>query len=160
MSFSKGFGKPQPSQINKLVEQTLNHCRKQNPEGLDRIFDKLPVEFNKKILAGVLADLDDDTDNLAWFCGYLAGEVNRSEDNGKPRHPISLLSKILIKYGMRPFEDFSPDPGCRLMILNAQKFEALPEDIQALVKGTFKIIERTGEEAKQINDALLKELMG
>ena len=155
----KGFGNSQPTDIDKLVERAVKYCHKQNPEGLDQIFDNLPVELNKQVLVGTLAVLHNDTDILSWFCGYFAGEVNCTSDNDKPHHPITLLSKLLIQYGMYPFIDFAPYPGCRLMIANTEKFETLPEKVQTLVQGTFDVIERTGEEAKQINDALLEELV-
>lgn len=159
MSF-QGFGKYQSIKTNKLIKNAVDYCRKQNPEKLDKIFDNLSIEINRKILKGILTDLHDDTDNLAWFCGYLAGEVNRTSDNNKPRHPITLLSKILMKHGMQEFKDFSPYPGCRIIIGNTEKFEALPEKVQMLVQDSFKLIERSTEEAKQINDALLKEITG
>lgn len=159
MSF-QGFGKSQPTKTNKLIKSAVKYCRKQNPEELDEIFDNLPVEINRKILKGILADLDRDVDTLAWFCGYLAGEVNRTSDNDKLGHPITLLSKILIKHGMQAFVDFSPYPGCQIIISNTEKFEALPEKVQVLVQDSFKLIERSTEEAKRINDALLSELTG
>jgi len=155
----QGFGKPQPTKIDKLVERAVKHCHQRSPERLDQIFDNLSVELNERVLFRTLAALRTDTDTLAWFCGYFAGAINKSEDNNKPSHSITLLSKLLIKHGMQPFADFSPYPGCRLMILNTEKFETLPEKVQALLQETFDVTERTPEEARQVNDALMEELM-
>jgi hypothetical protein len=88
----------------------------------------------------------------------IAGAINRTEDNNKP-HSIVLLSKLLIKSGMQPFEDFAPYPGCRIMIVNTDKFAALPEKVQVLVQFVFDVVERTSEEAQRINNALMEELM-
>ncbi|WP_298908599.1 hypothetical protein [uncultured Nostoc sp.] len=52
-----------------------------------------------------------------------------------------------------------PDPGCRLVILNSEKFESLSESIQTIVQQAFDIRESSGTEAQRINDALLQELM-
>lgn len=105
----KGFGQPQPSKTDKLVEQVVRYCQKRHPEALDQIFDNLPVgrtvpeyqRLNQQILTGTTNALTGDIDTLAWFCGYIASEINRSEDNNKPHHPITLLSKLLIKHGMQ-----------------------------------------------------------
>ena len=154
----KGFGNSQLTDIDKLIERAVNYCNQRSPEGLDQIFDNLTSQLNKQVLVATLALLGDDDDSLAWFCGYFAGAINRSEDNDKP-NSITLVSKLLIKHGMEAFADFAPYPGRRLMILNTGKFETLPKKVQALVQEAFDVIERTGEEAKQINDALLKELV-
>lgn len=146
------------SQINKIVEIAVGCCHQRNPELLDEIFDDLPVEINKQVLSGTVAALQGDVDSLVWFCGYFAGAINRSEDNEKP-HLIMLLSKMLIKNGMEAFVDFSPYPGCRLVIINTEKFEALPPKVQALVQQSFDVTESKSEETQQVNDALLEELM-
>lgn len=49
-------------------------------------------------------------------------------------------------------------PGCRIVILNNDKFEALPPRVQAAVKEAFDVVETSGEEAQRINEALLREL--
>jgi hypothetical protein len=154
----QGFGKPQPTKIDKLVEQVLQHSRDRNPEALDKILDNSPVELNRQLVAATVAALHQDIDTLAWFCGYFAGVINRSEDNNKPSS-IVLLSKLLIKSGMQPFVDFAPYPGCRLIIINTDKFEALPEKVQVLVGEAFDVVERTSEEAQKINNALIEELV-
>lgn len=146
------------SQINKIVEIAVGCCHQRNPELLDEIFDDLPVETNKQILSGTVTALRNDIDSAVWFCGYFAGAVNRSEDNEKP-HLIMLLSKMLIKNGMEAFVDFSPYPGCRLVIINTDKFAALPEKVKLLMQEAFDVNEASGEEVKRINDALLEELM-
>ncbi|TBR56611.1 hypothetical protein B4U84_28620 [Westiellopsis prolifica IICB1] len=134
---AKGFGQPQPTKTDKLVEQVVCYCHKRHPEALDQIFDNSPVDLNKQLVAGTVTVLSGDTDTLAWFCGYFAGAINCSEDNQKP-HPITLLSKLLIKHQMQPFSDFMPYPGSRLVILNTEKFEALPTEVQKLVQQAYE----------------------
>jgi hypothetical protein len=156
---TRGFGQPQSTKTDKLIESVVRYCHKRHPEALDKIFDNLPVELNKKLLASTVTVLSGDTDTLAWFCGYFAGAINCSEDNQKPHHPITLLSKLLIKYGMQPFSDFMPYPGCRLVILNTEKFGALPAEVQAAVQQAYEVTETIGEEAQRVNNALLQELV-
>lgn len=146
------------SQFNEIVELSVGCCHQRNPELLDEIFDDLPVDINKQILSGTVAALQGDTDSLAWFCGYFAGAVNRSEDNEKP-HLIILLSKMLIKNGMEAFADFSPYPGCRLVIINTDKFAALPQKVKLLMQEAFDVNESSGEEVLRINNAILEELV-
>lgn len=153
-----GFGNSQPTQINKLIERAVNYCNQRSPEGLDQIFDNLTPQLNKQVLMGTLALLGDDDDSLAWFCGYFAGAINRSEDNDKP-HSITLVSKLLIKHGMEAFADFAPYPGRRLVIINTEKFETLPEKTKALMQEAFDVNAMSGEEVKRINNALLEELV-
>ncbi|MFS0518518.1 hypothetical protein ACEYW6_28015 [Nostoc sp. UIC 10607] len=155
----KGFGQPQPTKIDKLVESAVRYCHKRHPEALDQIFDNLPVKLNQQVVTGILATLQKDIDTLSWFCGYMASEINRSEDNQKSHHPIAELSKTLIKSGMEPFTDFMPYPGCRIVILNSEKFESLPQEVQAVVQQVFDIRESSPEEAHRVNNALLQELV-
>jgi hypothetical protein len=154
----KGFGQRQPTKIDKLVESAVNSCHKREPEALDKIFDNLPVRLNGQVLKSTLTALAQDIDSLSWLCGYFASEINSSSDNDKPYHPITLLSKLLIKSGMQPFVDFMPYIGCRISILNHDKFEALPPRVQAAVREAFNVVETSGEEAQRINNALLQEL--
>ena len=70
-----------------------------------------------------------------------------------------IITTYLPLPGMEPFTDFMPYPGCRIVILNSEKFESLPESVQAVVQQAFDIKESTGEEAQRINDALLQELV-
>ncbi|MBE8991807.1 hypothetical protein [Nostoc sp. LEGE 12450] len=155
---AKGFGQSQPTKTDKLVESAVRYCHKRHPEALDSIFDNLPVNLNQRVVTGILAALQKDIDTLSWFCGYMASEINRSEDNQKPHHPIAELSKTLITSGMEPFTDFMPYPGCRIVILNSEKFEALPPRVQAAVKEAFDVVETSEEEAQRRNEALLREL--
>jgi hypothetical protein len=162
----KGFGKSQPTKLQMLLSEVVNYCRCQSPESLDRIFDTLPnglteaqfTVLNKQLIQGIVEALIHDVDTLAWFCSYTASEINCSEDNDK-YHPIKLLSKLLIKSGMIPFADFSPYPGCRIVILNADKFGLLPERVKKLLQDSFDLTETTGEDAQRINNALLSELI-
>lgn len=154
------------TKIDKIAVEVVNHCRNHNPEELDQIFDKLPVGLTPKkyqnlyerLLAKILFSLKEDIDTLSWFCGYFASEINHSEDN-KLNHPITELSKILIQSNMQPFVDFIPYPGSRLVIANTDKFESLPREVKDLMQDLFSVIETSGEEAKEINDALLQELV-
>ena len=80
---SKGFGQPQPTKTDKLIEQAVLHATKHDPESLDRIFDNLPIKLNEQVLLGAVAKLTGgiaaltkDIDTLAWLCGYFAGEIN------------------------------------------------------------------------------------
>ncbi|RUS93982.1 hypothetical protein DSM106972_094530 [Dulcicalothrix desertica PCC 7102] len=156
---SKGFGKTQPTKIDKLIGQAVEYSRRREPEALDKIFDNLPVEMNNKVLKGTLRELNKDIDTLSWLCGYFASEINSSDDNDKPRQPIILLSKLLMKYRLAPFIDFMPYTGCRITIINYEKFEALPAKVQQAINGAFEVLERSTEEAQQINDALLAEML-
>ncbi len=156
---AKGFGQPQPTKTDKLVEQAVRYCHKRNPEALDQIFDNLSVNLNKQVVAGCLAAFCDDIDTRSWLCGYFAGEINRAEDNHKPCHPIIELSRTLIEAGVEPFSDFMPYPGCRIVILNADKFEALPAEIRNTVQQAFDVMENSNEHLQRFNDALLQELV-
>ncbi|BAZ18914.1 hypothetical protein NIES4071_107990 (plasmid) [Calothrix sp. NIES-4071] len=156
---SKGFGKSQPTKLDKFIEQAVNNCRHRNPEALDKIFDNLPVELNNKVLQGLVKTLNQDIDSLSWLCGYFASEINSTSDNDKPRQPIILLSKLLMKHGMQPFIDFTPYTGCRIHIIDTDKFEALPAKVQEAINGAFDILEHSDEEARAINDAMLAEML-
>jgi hypothetical protein len=155
----KGFGQPQPTKTDKLVEQVLRHATKRNPESLDRIFDNLPVKLNEQVLFGTIAALAKDTDTLAWLCGYFAGEINSISDNDKPYHRIILLSKLLMKFGMEPFKDFTPTTGCRISVIDVDKFEALPAIVREVVEAGFDSGETSDEDFKRINEALLAEMV-
>ncbi|HLP87673.1 MAG TPA: hypothetical protein VK184_03570 [Nostocaceae cyanobacterium] len=140
--------------MNNIVEAILQYCQQRSPEKLDPIFDTLPVSIDQ--LQEIVRQLD--TDTLAWFCGYMCSEINHSQDNQKISHPLTALSRLLIQSGMQPFNDFMPYPVCRIIILNVEKFESLPLEIQYQVAATFKLQEASGEEAERINLALLQEL--
>jgi hypothetical protein len=164
---NRGFGKPQLTEVDRLIERVVRYCQKQSPEALDRIFDNLGVgrtaeeneQMGEQILAGTVAQLQSDLDILAWFCGYMAGEVNRSEDNDRAYLPLAHLSKQLIEAGFQPFLDFVPYPGLRIVIMNPEKFEALPPELQAELQRKFDLLERTGEEFQQVNEALKQEFV-
>lgn len=93
---AKRFGQSQPTKIDKLIESAVRYCHKRHPEALDSSFDYLSVNLNQQVVTGILTALQKDIDTLSWFCGYMASEINRSEDNQKPHHPIAQLSKTLI----------------------------------------------------------------
>ncbi|PHJ69107.1 hypothetical protein VF14_02920 [Nostoc linckia z18] len=155
---AKGFGQAQPSKLEKLVEYAAGYCQQRSPENLDGIFDNVPSSVSQQVMIGALAALEKDIDSQGWFCGYIASEINRTEDNQKPYHPIAGLSKTLIALGMKPFADFLPYPGCRILVLNSKKFQELPEKIRDMVQQAFEVVERSPEEAHQINNALMQEL--
>lgn len=156
---SKGFGQPQPTETDKFIERVVRHATKRSPEALDQIFDHLLVKSNEKVLYGAVAALAKDTDTLAWLCGYFSGEINSTSDNDKPYHPIILLSKLLMKHGMKPFKDFTPTTGCRISIINVDKFKALPANVREVVEAGFDATETSDEEFRRINDALLAEMV-
>jgi len=60
---------------------------------------------------------------------------------------------------MEPFTDFMPYPGCRIVILNAEKFELLPEEVKASVQQAFNVMESSPQEMQRVNDALMQELI-
>lgn len=151
------------TKINDIATEVMYCCYERNPEALDNIFDNLSRDeyqsITHKLLEAISILLKKDVDTLAWFCGYMASEINRTEDNFKPIHPITLLSEVLIRAGMQPFVDFTPYPTCRLIISNITKFESLPQEIKTVVQDIFSTMEADSQEAKQINDALLQELV-
>ena len=151
----QGFGNPKKSKLDILAESAISYCQHRSPEKLDTIFDYQPTEINHKICTKLVTVLDIDT--ISWFCGYLASEINCTQDNNKP-HPIGELSGFLISLGFQLFEDFSPYPGRRLVIANTEKFQSLPQEIQDSVNQFFKIQSKSSEESQQINNAILQEL--
>jgi len=161
--FSRGQGfaqSPSPGRkIGNVVRLAKTYCRQRSPELLDRIFDNLPSEISQQIMQGIAVGFQDDADTLGWFCGYVAGEINRSEDNQSTHQPITELSKTLIRAGMKPFTDFLPYPVCRLVILNPEKFGLLPGEVKAVLQKGFVVDERTPEQSHQINDALRQEFL-
>jgi len=157
----KGFG---VTEADKLVEQVVKFCLEWSPEALDAIFNSLSSkrtakqyqQLNQKVLWGSVAAIKSDIETLSWFCSYLSSEINRSEDNNNPCHPIQDLAKILITAGMQPLDDFMPYLGCRIVIMKTKKFEALPDVLKTAVKEAFEVIQRTSEEVQQTNDVLLE----
>ncbi|BDA67820.1 hypothetical protein RIVM261_071820 [Rivularia sp. IAM M-261] len=49
---------------------------------------------------------------------------------------------------MAPFTDFLPYVGCRITIINTDKFEALPPKIQQAINEAFEVLEQSDEEAR------------
>jgi hypothetical protein len=43
-----GFGKPKPTEADKLVERMVHHCRKRNPKALDRLLDSVHVGHTRQ----------------------------------------------------------------------------------------------------------------
>lgn len=160
MKTFKGFGQSQPNKTDKLVGRAVRCCHKRHPEGLDEIFDNLPVQLNKQVLHGTVAALEKDVDTLSWLFAYLASEINSTADNDKIHRPIMLLSKLLIKSGMRPLVDFMPYTGCRISIINYEKFEALPPTIRTAIEKSFDVMETSPEEVQRMSEALLQEMEG
>ena len=84
------------AQINKLVEQVVRNCKERRPEALDQIFDNLLTSeyqhITLELLEEISASLQNDINTLAWFCGYMASEINHTLDNHQPNHPIASLS--------------------------------------------------------------------
>jgi hypothetical protein len=149
------------------VDRVVRYCQKRSPEALDRVFDALNAgctmteseRRSEQVIAGTLAQIEADLDTLAWFCGYMAGEINRREDNQREHLPLTNLSKQLTECGFQPFLDFVPYPGQRIVILNIEKFERLSPELQAELDAKFDLFEKSGEELQQVNEALIQELI-
>jgi hypothetical protein len=161
-----GFGKPKQTEADKLIERMVHHCRKRNPEALDRLLDSVHVGHTRQeserlsyvLTHGTLAQIESDIETLSWFCGYMCDEINTREESDRPL-PITQLAKKLIEAGMKPFEDFVPYPGRRLVIINDEKAKTLPEELQAELKERFGLRETSDEELDQMNEAIREELM-
>jgi hypothetical protein len=159
IAMSKGF--KQPQQADQRIDRIVRYCHKRSPEALDRVFDTLPhndEHLSQQIIAATVAQLRTDLDTLSWFCGYMASEINHSEDSDRAHLPLTSLSAKLITLGFQPFIDFVPYPGRRIIILDADRFAALPVSIQAEIKVAFDLMEQSGEQVQQVNEALSQEL--
>jgi hypothetical protein len=165
---SNDFDPFQPTEMNQLwVERVVRYCQKRSPEALDRVFDALNAgctmteseQRSEQVITGTLAQIAADLDTLAWFCGYMTGEINRREDNQREHLPLTNLSKQLAECGFQPFLDFVPYPGQRLVILSVEKVAALPPELQIELEAKFNLMEKSGEELQQVNEALIQELI-
>jgi hypothetical protein len=154
------FEQWQPFEFDTLIDRILHYCHTRHPEALDRIFDALPQDdeiLSQQLLVETVAQLQADVDTLGWFCGYMASEINCCEDSDRPQLPMTELSKKLIKAGMQAFVDFVPYPGQRLVIVNPEKFAALPVPLLAGLRDAFDLMEQSGEQLQQVNEALRQE---
>ncbi|MDF5727885.1 MAG: hypothetical protein PUP92_07550 [Rhizonema sp. PD38] len=83
--------------IDNLIEEIVSHCSLRRPEALDKIFDNLPSSeyqyITLELLEKISVFLQNDTDSLAWFCGYMASEINCSEDSHQPNLQLPLYQK-------------------------------------------------------------------
>jgi hypothetical protein len=165
---SNDFDQFQRTEGNRQwVGRVVRYCQKRSPEALDRVFDALNAgctmteseQRSEQVIVGTLARIEADLDTLAWFCGYMAGEINRREDNHREHLPLTYLSKQLTECGFQPFLDFVPYPGRRIVILNIAKFEGLSPELQAELAAKFDLVQRSGEELQQVNEALIQELI-
>jgi hypothetical protein len=158
---TKGFGPPQKTPFDHLVDRIQRYCQKRSPEALDRVFHALPqndAQYSHRVLVATAAQLAPDLDSIGWFCSYLASEVNHAEDSDRYL-AIGQLCSTLILLGFEPFADFMPYPGQRIVILETEKFEALPQSIQAKLNHLFEIQQKAGEEFEKINEAIRQELI-
>jgi hypothetical protein len=156
------FNQIRQPEFNNQIDRIVRYCHKRSPEALDRIFDTLPQtdeHLSQQIIAATVAQLRNDLDTLSWFCGYMASEINRNEDNSRVHLPLTSLSAKLIMLGFQPFIDFVPYPGRRIIILDADRFAALPAPIQAEIKAAFDLLEQSGEQVQQVNEALRQEFV-
>jgi hypothetical protein len=167
VSMSNNFDPFQSTETNQLwVDRVVRYCQKRSPEALDRVFDAMTKGCtltegewrSEQVIVGTLAQVGTDLDTLAWFCGYMAGEINRREDNQREHLPLTHLSKQLIEWEFQPFLDFVPYPGQRIVILSVEKVAALPPELQAELEAKFDLMERSGEELQQVNEALMQEM--
>jgi hypothetical protein len=90
-----------------------------------------------------------------WLYGT---EISCSADNDSPYLLLTALSRRLITLGFQPFSDFVPYPGRQLIILDTDRFEALPATVQAEIRAAFYLLECSGEQVQQVNEALRQEL--
>lgn len=151
---------PLPNSFHHLINGIVRYSRNRNPKALDLIFDALPQNdehLSPQILAHTVAQLRSDLDTLGWFCGYMASEINHHEDSERAYLPIVTASKLLIGAGMTPFVDFVPYPGQRLVILDAETFDALPASVHAALHAAFDLMEQSATQFQQVNDALRQE---
>jgi hypothetical protein len=78
----QGFGNPKKSKLDILAESAVFYCQQRSPEKLDTIFDYQLPEINHQICDKAIAKrcckqfASLDIDTIAWFCGYLASEIN------------------------------------------------------------------------------------
>jgi hypothetical protein len=109
VSMSEGFDQFQPTAVNQQwIERVVRYCQKRSPEALDRIFDSMTKGCtvtegewrSEQVITGALAQIGADLDTLAWFCGYMAGEISRREDNQREHLPLTHLSKRLTEWGL------------------------------------------------------------
>jgi hypothetical protein len=155
------FSRIRQPEFNTLISRIHHHCHNRSPEALDLIFDALPQNdeaLSCQIISAIVAQLGNDLDSLSWLCGYMASEISCSEDNQRPHLPLVALSRWLITLGFQPFSDFVPYPGRRLIILDIDRFEALPAAVQAEIRDSFSLLERSSEEVQQVNESLRQEL--
>jgi hypothetical protein len=52
-----------------------------------------------------------------------------------------------------------PYPGQRIVILSVEKIEALPPELQDKLAAQFDLLEKSGEELQQVNEALMQEMI-
>jgi hypothetical protein len=148
-----------PTNIKQLVELAIRHCHRREPEGLDRIFDTVAEPVKKQVLSGTLARLQGNAEDIAWLCSYFASETNRSEDNQKTHRPVMQLARVFVESGMIAFQDFMPYSGCRLAVINKDKFEALSSEIKAKMASAYNVLPVSMEQFQRSNEAILKELV-
>lgn len=151
------------SQADQFIDRIVRLCHKKQPEALDRIFDN-PVlqapEMSEQVLSGCVASLQSEPDILAWWCGYMCSEINRSEDNDRTHLPMTTLARKLIDAGLLPYQDFMPYPGQRLVFLNGDLFETLPPQLQTEIQAAFDVERPSDEQFRQNNEAIRQELKG
>jgi hypothetical protein len=101
---SKGFGNPKKSKLDILAESVVFYCQQRSPEKLDTIFDYQSPEINHQICAKLVAVLDIDT--IAWFCGYLASEINCTQDNNN-----TSISSNTLEFSTGVIQNYNNFPG-------------------------------------------------
>jgi BarA-like signal transduction histidine kinase len=155
------------TKVEQIVDRIVRLCQKRSPEALDKIFDTMHVgltqteaeNLSMQVTQLTTAALRADSDTLAWWCGYMASEINSSADNNRQNLRITMLSRTLIDVGLMPFQDFVPYPGRRLILVDSARFATLPPSLQQAMHDLFDMDEKTGEEVDQINEAIRQELV-
>ena len=135
------------SQAKPFIDRIVQLCCSKYPEALDLIFDDPKVQdpqLSEQILSGCVDALQSQPAVLAWWCGYMCSEINRSEDNTRIPLPMTALAHKLIESGLLPYRDFMPYQGQRLIILNHNLFEALPSQLQSEIQAAFDLQHPTG----------------
>ena len=154
------------SNIEQVVDRIVRLCHKRSPEALDRIFDTMYTgltenqaeNLSRQVTYLTAAALKPDPETLAWWCGYMASEINYSADNDRQDLRITTLARKLIDNRLMPFQHFLPYPGRRLILLDANLLSTLPTELQKAMRDTFDLDERSSEEVYQINEAIRQEI--
>ena len=128
------------------------------PEELNQIFGDVTPGSTEALdlLQGVLDGFGECPEELAWFCGYVADEIDESGDEPGD---ITNLSRKLIDGGLKPYKEFAPYPNGRLLILDHEAtFKKLDSALVQEIRDEFGIQETTSSEVRNEINAMTKEI--